>query len=80
MARLIVTIKDPKVLEKINALPKLVRGKVVEQALAQYLKSSEGAHIFELFSKKRKSLEETGRKTATTATAKHILGGFSGEL
>jgi len=78
MARLIVTIKDPKVLEKINALPKLVRGRVVEEAIAHYLKSPEGAHLFEIFSKKRKCSNATERKAGIPAN--QILGGFSDEL
>ncbi len=75
MARLIVTIKDPTVLEKINSLPKLVRGRMVEQAITQYIDSPEGAHLFKIFGK-RDNPSKNEKKNPQNPV-RQILGGFS---
>lgn len=64
MQRLIVTIRDKSLLEKVNLLPKNVRGKAVEKALALFFETPEGKGITGLFKAPKGAASPKGRAGA----------------
>lgn len=71
--KLIVTIHDGTLLQKVNRLPKNVRGKVVEKALAAFFETPEGIGLLDIF----KAPKETkGALKGGERSAKGVLGDF----
>ncbi|MBI5178165.1 MAG: hypothetical protein HZA04_02790 [Nitrospinae bacterium] len=68
--KLIVTIRDGTLLKQVNLLPKNIRGKVVEKALASFFDTPEGKGLTGLFKAPRES------QKAEKVPAKNVLGDF----
>jgi hypothetical protein len=69
--KLIVTIGDPALLEKVRQLPKNVRGKAVEKALTIFFASPEGKGLADLFKAPKEA------KVSPNIVEKGVLGDFS---
>ncbi|MDH5542047.1 MAG: hypothetical protein OEY64_03685 [Nitrospinota bacterium] len=67
--KLIVTLQEEGLLEKVNSLPKSARGRVVEASLRAYFDSPAGKSVLDVFAK-------SVPRTTPSKPAKGVLGDF----
>ena len=73
--KLIVTLKDKELLERVYSIPKTLRGKFIESALKNFLQTPEGLALYNFVEKKKLGQDEE-EAVIDPDPVKRIMGDF----
>jgi len=74
--KLIITLKDKELLERVYSVPKSWRGKFIESALKSFLQTREGLALYNFLEKRKPGLEAEEEAAIDPDPVKRIMGDF----